>query len=73
MITRIVNSLDTLYLLRVKTPSKRFSKRLPNNAYFMGFRHYHAKLPTFKKEFDARFKGDIRAYVKFLSLKHPTH
>ncbi len=73
MITNIVNSLDTLSLLRVKTPSKRFSKRLPNNSYFMGFRHYHAKLPTFKKEFDARFKGDIRTYVKFLSLKHPVN
>ncbi len=70
-ILRIVNSLDTLPLLRVKKPSKRFSKRLPNNAYFMGFRHYHAKLPTFKKEFDRSFKGDLRSYIKFLSLKNP--
>jgi predicted aminopeptidase len=70
-ILRIINSLDTLPLLRVKKPSKRFSKRLPNNAYFMGFRHYHAKLPTFKKEFDQNFRGDLPSYIKFLSRKHP--
>ena len=70
-IYKVVNSLDTLSLMSVKKPSKRFAKRLPNNAYFMGFRHYHAKLPTFKKEFATQFKGNLKGYVKFLSRKHP--
>ncbi len=70
-IEKIVNSLDTLSLRRVKTPSKRFSKRLPNNAYFMGFRHYHSKLPVFRDEFEKLYHGNLRNYIKFLKTKHP--
>ncbi len=73
IISKIVESLDTISLIRVKKPSKRFSKRLPNNSYFMGFRHYYGKLPTFKKEFNQTFKGDLPAYIKFLSRTHPAN
>ena len=71
MIKAIVQNMDTLRLQLNKNPSKRYEKRLPNNTYFMAYRHYQSKQSTFKEEFDDRFHGDLRAYVKFLSTKYP--
>jgi predicted aminopeptidase len=71
MIKAIVRNMDTLNLKLNKTPSKRYEKRLPNNTYFMAYRHYQSKQNTFKDEFDRRFHGDVRAYVKYLSTKYP--
>jgi len=71
MIKAIVQNMDTLRLQLNKNPSKRYEKRLPNNTYFMAYRHYQSKQSTFKEEFDDRFRGDLRAYVKFMSTKYP--
>lgn len=71
MIKAIVQNMDTLSLQLNKSPSKRYEKRLPNNTYFMAYRHYQSKQSTFKDEFNQRYHGDLRAYVKFLSTKYP--
>jgi predicted aminopeptidase len=71
MITSIIQNMDTLNLKLTKTPSKRYEKRLPNNTYFMSYRHYQSKQNTFEKEFEENFHGDLKAYVKFLSTKYP--
>lgn len=71
MIQSIVANMDTLQLKLNAQPSQRFSKRLPNNTYFMAYRHYQAKQSIFKDEFDKQFHGDLKAYVKFLSAKYP--
>ncbi len=71
MIRSIVLNMDTLNLKLNKTPSKRYEKRLPNNTYFMSYRHYQSKQNTFEKEFGEKFNGDLKAYVKFLSIKYP--
>ncbi len=70
-IRRIVKALDTLSLHLVKEPSKRFGARLPNNAYFMSFRHYDSKLNTFKKEMSEKSPGDLKGYLRYLSEKFP--
>jgi predicted aminopeptidase len=71
MIRKIVDSLDTLTLQLTKHPSRRFSSRLPNNAYFMSFRHYQSKLGSFKAEMNAGFSGNLKGYVQHLAEKYP--
>lgn len=70
-IRRIVESLDTLTLTDNSQPSARYSKVLPNNAYFMNFRRYQSKQDAFWDEYKTRFHEDLKAYIKFLSEKHP--
>ena len=70
-IRKIVNSMDTLMLHRQKGSSRRFANRLPNNTYFMGFRHYQSKLGQFKKEMNSKFPGDLKGYLQYLAGKYP--
>ncbi len=70
MIYKIVLSIDTLKLHEEKR-STRLQKRLPNNTFFMSYRLYKAKQHDFEKELNASFKGNMRAYIQYLSQKHP--
>ncbi len=67
----IITKMDTLNLRLNPTPSKRYENRLPNNTYFMLYRHYQARQPVFKEEFDRKFKGDVKAYIRYLAGKYP--
>ncbi len=69
-ITCIVMALDTLSLRLVEKPSERFSKRLPNNAYFMSFVQYEAKQNFFEEECEVRFNGDLKKYLNYLKEKY---
>lgn len=71
LIKSIVESLDTLTLSVENKPSTRYSKNLPNNAYFMNFRRYQAKQDIFWQAYREQFNGDLKAYIRFLSEKHP--
>ena len=70
-IRRIVQTLDTLTLADNSHPSTRYAKVLPNNAYFMNFRRYQSKQDTFWDEYKTRFHEDLKAYINYLSEKHP--
>ena len=70
-IKAIVANMDTLHLRLNDKPSKRYEKRLPNNTYFMMYRHYQARQPVFKEEFGEKFNGDLKSYIKYLSEKYP--
>lgn len=71
MIRSIVEFLDTLTLSVENRPSSRYAKNLPNNAYFMNFRRYQAKQDIFWEDYRTRFNSDLKAYINFLSKKHP--
>lgn len=71
MIRKIVQTLDTLTLAENNTPSARYSKALPNNAFFMNFRRYQSKQDAFWKEYKNAFHEDLKAYIEFQSKKHP--
>lgn len=71
MIQTIVSTLDTLTLSTDNKPSKRYEKVLPNNAFFMNFRRYQSKQDDFWDVYNNRFRGDLKAYVKYLSEKYP--
>lgn len=70
MIRSIVLNMDTLKLHLNPTPSKRYEKKLPNNTYFMAYRHYQAKQSAFADEFNKSFKGDLPGYIAFLTEKY---
>ncbi|HMJ71489.1 MAG TPA: aminopeptidase [Cyclobacteriaceae bacterium] len=70
-IRSIVAKMDTLDLRLNDKPSKRYENRLPNNTYFMLYRHYQARQPVFKEEFDRKFHGDVKAYIRYLAGKYP--
>jgi predicted aminopeptidase len=72
LIQKIVNNLDTLTLkTSVDKPSARYRENLPNNAYFMNFIRYQAQQDIFWDEWDKKFNRDLRAYIAYLSEKHP--
>jgi predicted aminopeptidase len=71
LIRGIIANLDTLSLALTKTPSKRYDKHLPNNAYFMNFRQYQSKQSVFWNELNNTFDGDLRAYIRHLSERFP--
>lgn len=71
MIEKIVASLDTLTLSTDNNPSERYSKNLPNNAYFMNFRRYQARQELFWDEWRNQFRSNLKAYVEYLSKKYP--
>ncbi len=70
MISKIISAIDTLQLYE-KRNSVAFKKRLPNNTFFMSYRLYKSKQTIFEEELDKKFKGDIRAYVLYLSNQYP--
>jgi predicted aminopeptidase len=72
LIRSIVANMDTLRLRLNPKPSQRFAKRLPNNTYFMAYRHYQSRQEDFKKELDSLCRGDLKAYVKLLSARYPS-
>ncbi len=71
-IQRIVQRSDTLLggLVGKKYPWR--SKKLPNNAFFIGYLTYHSQQNQFQKEFNVKFKGDFRQYLSYLKAKYPT-
>ena len=70
MIFKIISAIDTLQLYE-KRNSAALKKRLPNNTFFMSYRLYKSKQNIFEEELDKKFKGDIRAYVLYLSNQYP--
>lgn len=71
VIKNIISNMDTLRLRLNDKPSKRYENRLPNNTYFMMYRHYQARQPRFKEEFGEKFRGDLKSYIKYLAEKYP--
>lgn len=70
LIERIVIAMDTLHLYN-QGGSHRMKKHLPNNTFFMSYRLYKSKQTVFGLELNEKFKGDMRAYILYLTGKYP--
>jgi predicted aminopeptidase len=62
-IKKIVARMDTLSLYFNKQPSKRFEKKLPNNALFLSYRRYAAQQMDLHGLFRQKFGGDFHLMV----------
>jgi predicted aminopeptidase len=87
LIRRIVNAADTLLggpasfrgdadgrgvadtLRRVP---QRPETKMPNNAYFVGYKTYKSKQNDFRREFIDKFSGDFKKYMAYLKEKYPS-
>ncbi len=87
LIRRIVSSADTLLGGRVSFSRDSASKsasdttrripekpetKLPNNAYFIGYKTYKSKQNEFRREFINKFNGDFKKYMAYLKEKYPS-
>lgn len=69
LIREIITQADTLSL---HVPRKRTAGgRLPNNTYFMSYHLYQARQNNFKQELEEEFKGNLKAYIHYLTNKYP--
>lgn len=71
-IRRIMNSTDTLLGGIAKKYKRPQNKKLPNNAFFVGYLTYRSKQNEFKTEFEQKFKGNFPKYLSYLKQKYPT-
>ncbi len=69
LIELICQNLDTISFSNLRYKSI-FKKAKPNNAYFMGFLRYREHQNEFRKEFEERFNGNLRAYISYLKEKY---
>ena len=87
LIRRIVTSADTLLggpvsLSRgadgksvadtLRRVPERPETKLPNNAYFVGYKTYKSKQNEFRREFTNKFGGDFKKYMAYLKNKYPS-
>ncbi|MEI7584800.1 aminopeptidase [Runella sp.] len=71
-IRKIVMNSDTLLGGLVGKKYAWRSKKLPNNAFFIGYLTYHSKQNQFKEDFENKFKGDFQRYLSYLKRNYPT-
>jgi predicted aminopeptidase len=72
MIRHIVQSLDTVSFQGWTRPSQRFSRRLPNNAYFMNFIRYQSRQSGFEEEFKGVFGSDVKQFIEHYRRLYPS-
>ena len=70
-IKKIVASMDTLSLYYNKQPSKRYEKRLPNNAIFLSFRRYTAQQMDLNTVFESKFHSNFKTMVEYFKKNYP--
>jgi predicted aminopeptidase len=68
---KIVASMDTISLYFNKQPSKRYEKKLPNNAIFLSYRRYTAQQMDLNSMFQNQFNSDFKTMVEYFKKKHP--
>lgn len=70
-IHHIVRSADTLSFYDTTAYQHIIQgEKLPNNAYFIGFRMYHNDQNRFKTEFIQKFNSDFKSYLAYLKKKY---
>ena len=72
VIGQIVLSSDTLLGGLIGKKYAWRSKKLPNNAFFIGYLTYHSQQNDFQREFRDKFDSDFRRYLAYLKAKYPT-
>jgi predicted aminopeptidase len=68
---KIVVSMDTLSLYFNKQPSKRYEKKLPNNAIFLSYRRYTAQQMDLNTLFESQFGSDFKKMVEYFKEHYP--
>jgi predicted aminopeptidase len=70
-IQRIVDAMDTLSLNGDRKRSRRFTKKLPNNTYFISFKTYESKHDRMKDDWENLFHHDLRQMINHYKKEYP--
>ncbi len=70
MIRKVISDLDTVNFALPGRFDKLKKGKLPNNAFFVQFRQYHARQNKFYEEFESVYKGNLREYMDALKEKY---
>lgn len=68
----IMSTIDTIAFNNPKRYSELLKYVTPNNAYFLSFVRYRAKLDNFEEELESRFDNDLKAYLQYLKEIYPS-
>lgn len=71
-IQKIVNRLDTIAFVNPALRN-RFSKVLPNNAYFMSYMLYRSEQSDLESTFLKIYRSDLKKMIESLKKKHPSN
>ncbi len=72
MIEQIMASTDTLLGRKTTKNSSVLGKKLPNNAFFVGYLTYQSQQNEFRTEFEQKFNGNFAKYLVYLKKKYPS-
>lgn len=72
LIQDIVAETDTIGFHNREKYRTYFSSFVPNNAYFMAYLRYNAKIEDFETEYTVRYKSDLKNYLEYLKTVYPT-
>ena len=70
-IRKITGAMDTIAWSDGRKRVNRFSRRLPNNTYFMSFKTYESKHDTMKDEWVNTFNKDLHAMIRHYKKQYP--
>jgi len=70
-IQRIVESLDTVSFSAGKRKPGKFTKKLPNNTYFMSYKTYESKHDTMKEDWARLFGGNLKTMIDYYKKEYP--
>lgn len=73
-IYKILADTDTLLGGKRTLKSNKWlsANPLPGNAFFISYQTYKSKQNIFKDEYENKFEGDFRKYLKYLKEKYPS-
>jgi len=65
MVSKIIQSVDSISFKNPKRFSGLFSEQLPNNCYFLSFHRYFSKIDQFEIQLKEKFNGDLKAFIRY--------
>lgn len=72
LMSRILSTTDTLSFNNPVKYREIIKYIVPNNAYFLAFVRYKAKLDNFEYELETKFDNDLKAYLEYLKERYPS-
>lgn len=72
LIREIVRELDSINFSQPLKFRKVFSKKIPNNAYFMAFQRYRAKQNIFDNDFKEIHQESIKEFIQYYTSRYPS-
>jgi predicted aminopeptidase len=71
-IGEIISNLDTIKFHNKSYYTSDIDADSINNTFFIDFKRYNSKQDNFEKEFNEKFNGNLKSYLRYLKNKYPS-